>query len=165
MSQPSYFVGGTNFTYISKVGNNIEDAEPSRIVKQETNNNHGQIKQRIIYEIAREVCCCAVSLGSFSLNFLICSLRHITLLTLPNHIKKFSTRWSNIQMERQQSTKRLLRQKRQSFSPERRPSILTRFKSWQTTTRSFLRRLEARLSNRYLLNLRNRSCIFNEQHQ
>lgn len=50
-----YFVSGTNFAYISKVGNKIEAAEAPRIVKQEPNNNLGQIKQRIIYEIAREV--------------------------------------------------------------------------------------------------------------
>lgn len=53
--QPSYFVGGTNFAYISKIGSKVEAAEPSRIIKQEANNNQGQIKQRIIYEIATEV--------------------------------------------------------------------------------------------------------------
>ncbi|CRL07558.1 CLUMA_CG020523, isoform A [Clunio marinus] len=50
----SYFVPGTNFTYISKMGNKIENAEPTRIIKQEANNNQGQMKQRIIYEIATE---------------------------------------------------------------------------------------------------------------
>lgn len=52
--QNSYFVGGTNFAYISKVGNKIDAAEP-RIIKQETGNSQGQMKQRIIYEIASEV--------------------------------------------------------------------------------------------------------------
>lgn len=53
--QNSYFVGGTNFAYISKMGNKIEATEPNRIIKQEPNNNQGQMKQRIIYEIASEV--------------------------------------------------------------------------------------------------------------
>lgn len=58
MQQPiqnSYFVGGTNFAYISKMGNKIETSESTRIIKQEANNNQGQMKQRIIYEIATEV--------------------------------------------------------------------------------------------------------------
>jgi hypothetical protein len=38
------------------MGNKIEQVEPTaRIVKPETNNNHGQVKQRIIYEISTEV--------------------------------------------------------------------------------------------------------------
>lgn len=49
-----YFVGGTNFAYISKMGNKIETTEPTRIIKQEA-NNQGQMKQRIIYELATEV--------------------------------------------------------------------------------------------------------------
>lgn len=53
--QPSFFVGGTNYAYISKMGSKIETAEPARIIKQEANNNQGQVKQRIIYEIATEV--------------------------------------------------------------------------------------------------------------
>lgn len=55
----SYFVGGTNFTYIrdvSKLGSKLEQSEPARIIKQESNNN--QVKQRIIYEIATEVSFC-----------------------------------------------------------------------------------------------------------
>lgn len=50
-----YYVGGTNFAYISKMANKIETSEPTRIIKQEANNTQGQIKQRIIYEIATEV--------------------------------------------------------------------------------------------------------------
>jgi hypothetical protein len=53
--QNSFFVGGSNFAYISKMGNKIDSTEPARIIKQETNNSQGQIKQRIIYEIATEV--------------------------------------------------------------------------------------------------------------
>lgn len=49
-----YLFGGTNFAYISKMGNKIETAEPTRIIKQEA-NNQGQVKQRIIYELATEV--------------------------------------------------------------------------------------------------------------
>lgn len=37
------------------MGNKIEANEQTRIVKQEANNNQGQMKQRIIYEISTEV--------------------------------------------------------------------------------------------------------------
>lgn len=53
--QSSYFVGGTNFAYISKIGSKIEAIDPTRMIKHEANNNQGQVKQRIIYEIATEV--------------------------------------------------------------------------------------------------------------
>lgn len=47
----SYFVGGTNFAYVSKLGTKVENTENSRVVS----NNQNQVKQRIIYGIATDV--------------------------------------------------------------------------------------------------------------